>query len=125
MKNSDETVGSFPAPSAAETSGSTDNSKKKVTAKSEITRPKQKYDLVEVWWDDASALDAGWTDKVEEPVPQMCLSVGFLIKETDKHVIIAMDLDPEGKHNGRSQIPQGMVKKMKVLKKKDKDVRQS
>lgn len=95
-------------------------SKKKVTRKSEITRPSQKYDLVEIWWDDASALDAGWTEKVEEPEPQMCISVGFLIKQTEKHVIIAMDLDPEGKHNGRSQIPVGMVKHTKILRKKDK-----
>jgi hypothetical protein len=32
-----------------------------------------------------------------------------------------MDIDDQGHHNGRSQIPRGMVKKIKVLRKKDAD----
>lgn len=94
--------------------------KRKQSEKSGITRPKQKFDLVEVWWDDASGLPSGWDDKVPTVEHQICLSVGFLIHETPDHIILAMDLDASGNHNGRSQIPRGMVKYMKVLKKAGK-----
>lgn len=84
-----------------------------------ISRPKQVFDLVEVWWDDATDLESGWTDKVEDIKHALALSVGFLIKETKEHIVLALDTDADGQHNGRSQIPRGMVKKIKVLKKKD------
>lgn len=84
-----------------------------------IKRPKQAWDMVEVIWDDASELTAGWTDEIEKTEPALTLSVGFLIKETKDHIVIAQDIDDNGHHNGRSQIPRGMVKKIKVLKKKD------
>lgn len=80
-------------------------------------RPKQQYPLVEVIWDDAAGLRHGWMDEKEELKPQLVLSVGFLIQETDDHIVIAMDTDQEGAHNGRSQIPRGMIKHMKILKK--------
>lgn len=82
-------------------------------------RPFQKFDLVEVVWDDATELPAGWSDEVGEIEPALALSVGFLIKETKDHIILALDLDANGHHNGRSQIPRGMVKKLKVLRRKD------
>lgn len=84
-----------------------------------MKRPFQKFDLVEVVWNDASELTSGWTDKLDEDAPALALSVGFLVRETKEHIVIAQDLDEEGHHNGRSQIPRGMVKKMKVLRKKD------
>lgn len=77
------------------------------------------YDMVEIWWDDASGFRHGWMDKVDEPHPQMACSVGFLIKDTEEYVIYASDTDPDGAHNGRTQIPRGMIKFMKVLRKKD------
>lgn len=80
-------------------------------------RPKQHYDMVEVWWNDASGFRHGWIGKVEEMEPQMALSVGFLIREDAEHIMIASDTDSEGNHNGRTQIPIGMVKQLKVLKK--------
>lgn len=78
------------------------------------------FPLIEVVWNDASELTAGWTDNIDDTEPQLALSVGFLIKSDKEHIVIAMDLDAEGHHNGRSQIPQGMVKKIKVLRKADK-----
>jgi len=84
-----------------------------------IKRPKQNYPLLEVWWDDAAGLRHGWESSVDKLEPQTVLSVGFLIKETDDHIVIAQDTDAEGSHNGRAQIPKGMVKRMKVLRKKD------
>ena len=85
-----------------------------------ISRPKQLFDLVEVIWNDASELTAGWTDEIDKTEPQLALSVGFLIKSDKEHIVIAMDLDEQGHHNGRSQIPRGMVKRIKILKKADK-----
>lgn len=82
-------------------------------------RPKQMYDLVEVIWDDAAGLRDGWTASHEKVEPYIALSVGFLIQDTTDHILIAQDTDENGSHNGRTQIPKGMVKKMKVLRKKD------
>lgn len=87
-----------------------------------VKRPRQGYNLVEVIWNDASALEHGWSQEVGEDEPKLALSVGFLIRETDEHIVIAQDTDSEGNHNGRSQIPRGMVKNIKILRPKDKDV---
>lgn len=84
-----------------------------------MKRPHQGFDLVEVIWDDASELTAGWTDHIEKTEPALALSVGFLVRETKEHIVIAQDIDEEGHHNGRSQIPRGMVKKIRILRKKD------
>ena len=54
-----------------------------------IKRPKQHYDIVEVVWDDASGIRHGWTAKAESVDPYLALSVGFLIRENDAHIIIA------------------------------------
>lgn len=84
-----------------------------------LKRPEQHYDLYEVWWDDAAGLRHGWMDRTEKPKAQMVISVGFLIVDTPDHIIIAQDTDSEGAHNGRTQIPRGMVKYLKLLKRKD------
>lgn len=86
-----------------------------------VKRPFQKYAMVEVIWNDAAELTSGWTDEIEKDVPQLALSVGFLIHESKEHIVIAQDLDDHGHHNGRSQIPRGMVKQLKVLRKADAD----
>ena len=83
-------------------------------------RPKQHYDLVEVWWDDATEMEHGWKDEVEKPKPALALSAGFLIRKDKDHIVIALDTDEQGMHNGRGQIPAGMVKKINVLRKADK-----
>lgn len=84
-----------------------------------IKRPEQHYPLYEVWWDDAAGLRHGWMDRTEKPKAQMVISVGFLVVDTESHIIIAQDTDDEGSHNGRTQIPRGMVKKMRLLRRKD------
>lgn len=90
-------------------------------------RPTQIYDLVEVVWDDACGMKHGWTAKDEPIEPFIVLSVGFLLRETTDHILIAQDTDGEGGHNGRSQIPKGMIKSMRVLRKKkaNKDAKPS
>ncbi len=81
-------------------------------------KPKQPFPIVAVIWDDATALD-GWSSGGDEPIPCLVLSVGFLVKQTKKHIVLAQDLAPDGLQCGRGQIPRGMVKQIKVLKKKD------
>lgn len=93
-----------------------------------IKRPKQTFTLVEVIWDDAAAMTHGWKTKEEfdkeSVIPELMISVGFLIKETPDHIIIAMDIDRDGGSNQRSQIPRSMVKKIKVLRKADHEVKE-
>lgn len=84
-----------------------------------IKRPFQSYDMVEVIWDDAAGLKDGWTAKHEKVEPYIALSLGFLIRETAEHILIAQDIDADGSHNGRTQIPKGMVKRIKILRRKD------
>ena len=85
-----------------------------------IKRPRQHFPLVEVWWDDATGCAQGWIDDRDLKIePTIVLTVGFLIKDTEEYIIIASDIDNQKMHNGRTQIPKGMVKVMKVLKKAD------
>jgi hypothetical protein len=84
-----------------------------------LKRPFQHFDLVEIVWNDAAGIRHGWAAKSETLEPYLALSVGFLIQETPEHIRIAQDTDAEGSHNGRTQIPRGMVKRMRVLRKKD------
>ena len=84
------------------------------------TRPKQPYPMVEVIWDDAAGHDDQWAQGEDFPVkPELVISVGFLVLKNNKYIVIAQDIDADGKHNGRTQIPRGMVKKMKVLRRAD------
>ena len=77
-------------------------------------------ELVEIKWDDASSLEHGWTDPAEEkPVPQMVTTVGFLVAQTEHHLVIAHTSDGTWV-NGRFQIPRAMVRKMRSLRPKRK-----
>lgn len=83
--------------------------------------PKQYYDLVEIWWLDTSAQDLGWKSKIEKTKPVLAHSVGFLVHSDDDHYIIAMDVDTaDNEHNQRSQIPKGMVKHWRLVRKHSK-----
>lgn len=83
-----------------------------------LTLPKQRHAVVEVIWDDAAAQKPEWT--LDIPIGNnLVRSVGFLIYCKRDYVVIAQDLDGDGEHNGRTQIPRGMVKTIKVLRKKD------
>lgn len=83
-----------------------------------MTLPDQLFDIVEVIWDDAAAQVPEWTAKVVIG-NNLVRSVGFLVYCKKDYVVVAQDLDGDGEHNGRTQIPRGMVKSMKVLRKKD------
>ena len=80
---------------------------------------KRIYPIVEVIWDDATEIK-GWREEHEdeELKPCLILSVGFLVKKTKTHIVLAQDLSHDRMRNGRSQIPMGMVKQIKTLRKK-------
>lgn len=73
-----------------------------------------KYPLVEILWDDAEVTNH-WEDNSETVVNEvLCTTVGFLVKETDTHLVIASTY-AEDLTNARIQIPKGMVKTRKAL----------
>jgi hypothetical protein len=79
-----------------------------------------KFALVEVTWDDASSLEHGWVDPADEKLqPQLVKTVGFLVSESDHYLVIASTTDGTWV-NGRFQIPKGMVKSVKPLRRKRK-----
>lgn len=79
-----------------------------------------KFDLVEVTWDDASSLEHGWVDPNDEkPQPQLVKTVGFLVNESEHYLVIASTTDGSWV-NGRFQIPKGMVRSCKPLRRKRK-----
>lgn len=88
-------------------------------SKNSLKRPKQHYPMVEVIWDDAAGFRDGWKDKLDPLDPQLAISVGFLIVDGPDHIVIAGDTDERGAHNGRTQIPRGMVKRIRVIRKAD------
>ena len=83
-----------------------------------MTLPPQTFDIVEVIWDDAAAQKPEWTTEIVIG-NNLVRSVGFLVYCKKDYVVVAQDLDGDGEHNGRTQIPRGMVKSMRVLRKKD------
>lgn len=84
---------------------------------SKTKKTKQIYPIVEIVWEDISNHEAGWLDTVDEVNPMIISSVGFLVKETDKHLVLAMDLASDNQHNQRAQIPLSVVRSRKVLRK--------
>ena len=99
------------------TENSNNTSKPKKAKK--LKRPFQHFDHIEVWWDDASELEQGWEKDFDSTEYQLALTRGFNVFEDEEHLVLCLDCDGKGFHNGRSQIPKGMIKYRKVLRKKD------
>ena len=84
------------------------------------------FKLVEVEWNDASSLEAGWKYidrefKDTHGNPKSVWTAGYLVLETPDMVGIAGSLSPGGEDelnqiNGGMTIPRGMIKKIRVLR---------
>jgi len=75
-----------------------------------------KFPLVEIVWDDAAS-GSGWNDCSEIKFePQIVLTVGFLIAENKKYLLIGHTYSGND-FIGDLQIPKGMIISRKVLKK--------
>jgi hypothetical protein len=72
--------------------------------------------IIMVLWDDACT-DNGWEESPDNLKEQLCITVGFKIKETKKHILIASTTDG-GMNNARIQIPKKMILQTTVLKEK-------
>lgn len=78
------------------------------------------FPLVEIIWDDASS-DAGWQEiKITKFEPQTVISVGFLIAENSKYLIIGHTYSGDD-FVGWMQIPKGMIISKKILKRASKN----
>lgn len=74
-----------------------------------------KYPLAVVEWEDA-AHEFGWQEGViPEPKTVIVRSVGYVIKRTKKHILLAQSI-AEDNHAQTLQIPKGMVIKVKNIK---------
>jgi hypothetical protein len=84
------------------------------------------YDLVECIWDDAESF-TGWEIGSQiNPKDSLCTTIGFLLKKTKKHLVIASTVSwddgvEEHTSNNRIQIPVGMVKRLTILVNKHVD----
>ena len=75
-----------------------------------------KFSLVRLEWDDAQT-DTGWIDHGEIVTgTALAITIGFLVKETDAHIVIASTVGEDGSTNGRIQIPKKMILKRKVMR---------
>ena len=84
---------------------------------SELSGMGKRFDLVHVVWDDATDLDLGWKDSEDlKPEEEHITSVGFLVKETESHIVLASCVSKDGFHNGHFQIPRALIVKLKKLR---------
>lgn len=80
--------------------------------------PKKKYpySLVEVYWTDAQT-SHGWEDEEESDIDTpTVVTIGFLIKESDKGIRLASTVGEDRTHNSRIDIPAKMITSIKTLK---------
>lgn len=75
--------------------------------------------LVE-WEDSAQPSSAwSWVDEISDPHPVLCKTVGFLVKETDRCLLLALSIgdatSERPQANGVMQIPRSAVVKLTSL----------
>jgi hypothetical protein len=70
-----------------------------------------------ITWEDAGGeQDGGWQDPDDvDTANSVIQSVGWVIKETEKNITLAMDLSDDGQTHTRSRIPKGMIVSRQVL----------
>jgi hypothetical protein len=78
----------------------------------------KKLPLVEVVWSDIVASSSWYDDKdVTEMRPEKCVSVGFLVRETEELVTLVSTYSPEGDDRWANTIciPKGCIlKKLRI-----------
>ena len=77
---------------------------------------KYRFALLEIQWDDATA-NSDWQHPSSiNPVPEIAVTVGFLVKETDGHIVIASTDGGEASGVTASmQIPKKMIISRRTL----------
>jgi len=78
------------------------------------------YDVVWVKWDDAESTYGWELESALDPKEALATTVGFLVKETPTHIVIASSVSHEEEEghttNNRLQIPKGMIKETIIIK---------
>ena len=74
---------------------------------------KYAYPLVEVIWDDA-AVETGWIDPSIALQNQLVITVGFLVNESERHILIASTYSDDHV-NATIQIPRAMIQTLTRL----------
>ena len=73
------------------------------------------YPCVLVEWEDSAQPSSawGWVDEISHPEPVLCQTVGFLVKETERCLLVALSigdaLSERPQANGVMQIPRSAV----------------
>jgi hypothetical protein len=69
-----------------------------------------------ITWRDAGGEQDGWIDPkdIDDDNP-LVQSVGWVVKETDNNVTLAMDVADDGDTHTRGRIPKGMIVSRVVL----------
>lgn len=78
----------------------------------------KKRRIVEVKWLDSSSRAGGvWKDRdhVESNAPVECLSVGYVVARSKKHIVLAAHLAP-AEAGGDMAIPRSAITSMRKLK---------
>ena len=84
-------------------------------------RPEAPYQLVAVEWEDSARPIAAWqwADDYELPQIVRCISVGYLIAETDEALALAPNLGDVGRErvqaSGIIRLPRSAVRKISQL----------
>lgn len=77
------------------------------------------FKLVKVTWDDAESATERWASlaEVTKDEPTLCVSVGWLIKETDSkiHLAASLVLGESDQVSGHVAIPKPMIKEVLEL----------
>lgn len=76
--------------------------------------------VVEVEWIDASSYSGrGWLthESAVDYKPFKVLSSGYLLRKDDAVVILGINKDPNGSYSVLMEIPRGMVRKIKTIRK--------
>jgi hypothetical protein len=68
-------------------------------------------------WRDAGGEQDGWMDPDDlDDVNPIISSVGWVVKETENNVTLAMDYADDGDTHTRGRIPKGMIVSREVIK---------
>jgi len=69
-----------------------------------------------ITWRDAGGEQEGWQAPEDvDDVNPIIKSIGWVVKETENNVTLAMDLSDDGDTHTRGRIPKGMIVSREVL----------
>jgi len=78
-----------------------------------------RHDLVLVTWDDAAELNLGWQDESDVVAkPMLVRTVGFVVRKTPRHIIVASTVGDLIHCHAQFQIPRKMIVTIEIIGKR-------